>query len=602
MAPEHLHGYYSNQVGLPCLMSPIPKKSASHPHPSNSRSTPPDFLDPASHDFSDVESNNAFDKAPLRNPSFPSEVSFYSNAKSKSHQGYLDPHSRATKMIANCTKPKTSNHEDRANWSQTKTVNFSGKTYGRNRNQSGNSHYARAAPSASLTISTAEFNSAVSKPLRSFEASFKAFLSSNPASSSTSSLASASRHGTTTASIRKRQVTASAMLKKKETQAPTVVELDDDDDDDDNSGSDATQLNFFAPVKPTPSTSIRIGSDDGRRKSSRQSAVDNGGFDWAQIRDDIVILEYPKEGPWRHIVTGKDLKTLKSHHFLNDSIIDFYLKYLVTDKLPEPVRQQSFAFSSFFFKRLADIPKPEEMSEGQGPEQRRHERVKKWTKNVNLFEKEFILVPVNRGAHWFLVVIYGLPRAFENAVKPLIGKTTPGPDRSKVADSLTKEEATNSGDSMPDWIRRLAYGDDNNNDATFRDLNQIPDEVPPLTLSGDPCIFIFDSLGCRSSSAARTATLLRTYVEEEAKAKLEFSGFNFKDQLPMVAPRVPRQPNGSDCGIFLLRFAKEFLSNPHCGTDEKNLWGDRRKWFDPQEGVNDRSRIRDTILSMGGFG
>ena len=30
---------------------------------------------------------------------------------------------------------------------------------------------------------------------------------------------------------------------------------------------------------------------------------------------------------------------------------------------------------------------------------------KKWTKNINIFDKDFIIVPINKNAHWFLAVI-----------------------------------------------------------------------------------------------------------------------------------------------------------------------------------------------------
>lgn len=37
--------------------------------------------------------------------------------------------------------------------------------------------------------------------------------------------------------------------------------------------------------------------------------------------------------------------------------------------------------------------------------QKRHLRVTKWTKNVNIFEKDFIIIPINEQSHWFLVII-----------------------------------------------------------------------------------------------------------------------------------------------------------------------------------------------------
>jgi len=37
--------------------------------------------------------------------------------------------------------------------------------------------------------------------------------------------------------------------------------------------------------------------------------------------------------------------------------------------------------------------------------QRRHSRVEKWTKSVNLFEKDYIIIPINEQQHWFLAII-----------------------------------------------------------------------------------------------------------------------------------------------------------------------------------------------------
>lgn len=48
---------------------------------------------------------------------------------------------------------------------------------------------------------------------------------------------------------------------------------------------------------------------------------------------------------------------------------------------------------------------PTELDPALTAAQKRHARVKTWTKNVNLFEKEFIIVPINENAHWFLAII-----------------------------------------------------------------------------------------------------------------------------------------------------------------------------------------------------
>ncbi|XP_072359423.1 sentrin-specific protease 6 isoform X2 [Scyliorhinus torazame] len=105
-------------------------------------------------------------------------------------------------------------------------------------------------------------------------------------------------------------------------------------------------------------------------------------------------------------VTNEDLYCLKEGEFLNDVIIDFYLKYLVLEKIKQQDADRVHIFSSFFYKRLnqrerRNIPESANLSLPQ----RRHARVKTWTRHVDLFQKDFVFVPINETAHWFLAVI-----------------------------------------------------------------------------------------------------------------------------------------------------------------------------------------------------
>ncbi|XP_015210480.1 sentrin-specific protease 6 isoform X2 [Lepisosteus oculatus] len=105
-------------------------------------------------------------------------------------------------------------------------------------------------------------------------------------------------------------------------------------------------------------------------------------------------------------VTNEDLHCLNEGEFLNDVIIDFYLKYLVLEKLKKADAQRSHVFSSFFYKRLNQRERRSVVDPTNLPiQKRRHNRVKTWTRHVDLFQKDFIFVPINESAHWFLAVI-----------------------------------------------------------------------------------------------------------------------------------------------------------------------------------------------------
>ncbi|OCT58462.1 hypothetical protein XELAEV_18002134mg [Xenopus laevis] len=104
-------------------------------------------------------------------------------------------------------------------------------------------------------------------------------------------------------------------------------------------------------------------------------------------------------------VTNEDLHCLNEGEFLNDVIIDFYLKYLVLEKLRKDA-DRIHIFSSFFYKRLNQRERRNlQDTANLTLQQRRHGRVKTWTRHVDIFQKDFIFVPLNEAAHWFLAVI-----------------------------------------------------------------------------------------------------------------------------------------------------------------------------------------------------
>jgi sentrin-specific protease 7 len=122
------------------------------------------------------------------------------------------------------------------------------------------------------------------------------------------------------------------------------------------------------------------------------------------------LLIYPK-GRGGISITTYDYYCLAIDTYLNDVIIDFYLKYIHNEKLTEEQKTKTHIFSQFFYKRLTTMTK--EKDPKLSAAQKRHQRVQSWTKNVNLFEKDFVIVPINEQSHWFLAII-----CFPNLTEP----------------------------------------------------------------------------------------------------------------------------------------------------------------------------------------
>lgn len=118
------------------------------------------------------------------------------------------------------------------------------------------------------------------------------------------------------------------------------------------------------------------------------------------------IIEYPRNVRGASSVTVQSYECLASGEYLDDAIIDFYAEYLRHEMLSAEQRKRTHIFSVFFHNVLtARSSRGRYSTPNLTAAQKRHERVAKWTKDVNIFEKDFLIVPINTRNHWFLAIV-----------------------------------------------------------------------------------------------------------------------------------------------------------------------------------------------------
>lgn len=88
-------------------------------------------------------------------------------------------------------------------------------------------------------------------------------------------------------------------------------------------------------------------------------------------------------------LTRKDLQTLSNLNWLNDEVINFYMNLLV-ERSKDPSLPSVNTFNTFFFPKLR--------SSG-------YSTVRRWTKRMDIFSRDILLVPVHLGVHWCLSVV-----------------------------------------------------------------------------------------------------------------------------------------------------------------------------------------------------
>ncbi|XP_044488321.1 probable ubiquitin-like-specific protease 2A isoform X4 [Mangifera indica] len=258
-------------------------------------------------------------------------------------------------------------------------------------------------------------------------------------------------------------------------------------------------------------------------------------FEFDEHFEDVI---YPKGDPDAVVISKKDIELLRPETFINDTIIDFYIQYLKKKLQPEEQHRFHF-FNSFFFRKLADLDKdPSGACEGKAAFQ----RVRKWTKNVNLFEKDYVFIPVNYSLHWSLIVI-----------------CHPG---------------------------EVAY---------FKD-----DEIEKSTKV--PCILHMDSI---KGSHRGLKDLLQSYLCEEWKEKHNSTGDEVPSkilQLRFVPLELPQQENSFDCGLFLLHYAELFIAEAPPSFNPFKITGFstflKRNWFPPMEASLNRAHIKMLIYEL----
>uniref|UniRef100_A0A674F0S3 SUMO specific peptidase 2 n=1 Tax=Salmo trutta TaxID=8032 RepID=A0A674F0S3_SALTR len=145
----------------------------------------------------------------------------------------------------------------------------------------------------------------------------------------------------------------------------------------------AARLNLVDREKPTHTDTLN--SAEELPRFSKEMAVEVSRA--LSQRDPNLVLS----SAFKLCITQRDLASLQEGSWLNDEVINFYLSLVMTRSSSAGQGLKVYSFSTFFFPKL----------HGGG-----HAAVKRWTKAVDLFQYDIILVPLHLGVHWSLAVIH----------------------------------------------------------------------------------------------------------------------------------------------------------------------------------------------------
>ncbi|KAE8243909.1 hypothetical protein A4X13_0g6895 [Tilletia indica] len=367
------------------------------------------------------------------------------------------------------------------------------------------------------------------------------------------------------------------------------------------------------------------------------------------------VLRWSSHGKTCQLLQG-DLDSLAAGVQVNDAIIDFGLRYLLTAPTPfgkpppstQPDADQITILDTNLFPLLA-AGKPYD----------------KWTKNLSIFDKGFLVVPVHSGqGHWSLIIVAEpvllIQGQQNNALRKSLPSTSSGtskaaPNVPSKRPTIQHKHAHPSKTSIvappPPPARFRPYPPRTKGHPPSRSypLLRLQDILPideydppdppagPSTLPAQPSIppsplppfdtlaptiYMFDSkYAPRHSDAKHLEAFMQTEALTKHRQGLAAGGllYNRSDPQSMEACRhklprcnvvtvpVPQQGQNYDCALYLLHYVRQFFSHPsayishilnHRGKPYDELPRVYQQMWAPEKARNARKEWRTHIKEL----
>ncbi|ORY19239.1 hypothetical protein BCR34DRAFT_595670 [Clohesyomyces aquaticus] len=218
-------------------------------------------------------------------------------------------------------------------------------------------------------------------------------------------------------------------------------------------GKEQSNRSIEAPNRGAASSQLRA------KRASRRSHADDSFDLEAESAKNVQPLKFSEEhglgarwdkpvpygtGRRRALVDFDDLFRLDETEFLNDSLIDFYMIYLFNQANIPP--SKVYFFNTHFYTTLTRPVKGQRGSIN-------YEAVARWTAKEDLFNYDYIAVPINEDIHWYLAIICNVPNIKRTPVLDESSRSSAPPpetmDNERSEQAISTVEATINGIDTP---------------------------------------------------------------------------------------------------------------------------------------------------------
>lgn len=256
-----------------------------------------------------------------------------------------------------------------------------------------------------------------------------------------------------------------------------------------------------------------------------------------KTQNDVTLFEYPHDGNSTKgtiTFTQHDLLKLKPPQYLNDTVISFFMQYYLDKNVSQETKSRVHIFNSFFFAKLqAWRTKQTDTYEES------FRCISKWLKGIEIFKKDFLIMPVCEKDHWILVIV-------------------------SYPDRLPSTKSTN---------------------------------VTPNDDLYEPAVFVLNSWNGYGPGVKKSLNrFLKFQWLRERNNPRNFS-IRQAGGIRLIFPRLPQQSNNYNCGVFVLNYFYCFMNNPREAYLRMFRKTDMTSWFEENDIhiPTERKRMTDII-------
>jgi len=238
------------------------------------------------------------------------------------------------------------------------------------------------------------------------------------------------------------------------------------------------------------------------------------GYGWVHLHYDQLrdvpyeaILNYPPRSLRNTVtVTRADLVRCRPNVLCNDNLIEFYFRYLKETRIPADSKGRFFFFSPLFYSMAVKLLGGKSSQIGT----QAWKKMERWLKHVDIFQTDYVFIPINDNFHWSLAVVCNLPVLVDSQINQAdLWKKEAMAEVEDHTQSITTSEIQydlqTKIDSPLQSGDRAGYGSSGLQDDTAEMVSLQAESAPTLRL-------------VQNSSCLQSSTLKTTEIELQPTA------------------------------------------------------------------------------------